>query len=93
MDSIESLNRRTIKYIIMGQIKNVGHKTSLGRHHKENVGHKAFCGRHQKNNVKPYRGMTEYEFERLRLARLSIILSFVERLIGRLVPFLILFLL
>lgn len=54
----------------------------------KNVGHKAFCGRHQKNNVKPYRGMTEYEFERLRLARLSIILSFVERLIGRLVPFL-----
>ena len=37
--------------------------------------------------------MTEYEFERLRLARLNIILSFVERLIGRLVPLIILSLL
>lgn len=59
----------------------------------KNVGHKAFCGRHQKSSVKPNRGMTEYEFERLRLVRLCIILSFVERLIGRLVPFFILFLL
>jgi len=59
----------------------------------ESVGQKAFCGRHQKNNVMLNRGMTEYEFERLRLARLSIILSFVERLIGRLVPLIILSLL
>ena len=71
-------------------IKNrtVGHKAFCGRHHKENVGRKTFRDRHQKNSVKPNRGMTGYEFERLRLARLSIILSFVERLIGRLVPFL-----
>ena len=51
-----------------------------------------YRARHQKSSVMPNRGMTEYEFERLRLARLSIILSFVERLIERLVPFLILFL-
>lgn len=59
----------------------------------KNVGHKALRNRHQKNNVMLNRGMTEYEFERLRLARLNIILSFVERLIGRLVPLIILSLL
>jgi len=59
----------------------------------EKVGNKAFCGRHQKNSVMPNRGMTESEPERLRLARLNIILSFVERLIGRLVPLIILSLL
>ncbi|GEM_PF-3104698 len=52
-----------------------------------------YRGRHQKNNVMLNRGMTEYKFERLRLARLNIILSFVERLIGRLVPLIILSLL
>lgn len=59
----------------------------------ESVGNKAFRGRHQKNNVMLNRGMAEFEPERLRLARLCIILSFVERLIGRLVPLIILSLL
>ena len=57
------------------------------------VVHETYRARHQKSSVMPNRGMTEFEFERLRLARLSIILSFIERLIGHLVPFLILFLL
>lgn len=58
-----------------------------------NAVRETYRGRHQKNNVMPNRGMTESEPERLRLARLCIILSFVERLIGRLVPLIILSLL
>lgn len=85
MDSIESLNRRTIKFITMVKIKNVGRKAFCGRHHKENVGRKTFRDRHQKNNVKPYKGMTEYEIKSLTLAVIALILPYVERLIVHLV--------
>ena len=47
--------------------KNVGHKPSLGRHHKENIGRYSFHGQHQRTTSSPIGGMTKSETQQIIL--------------------------
>ena len=81
MDSIESLNRRTIKFITMVKIKNVGRKAFCGRHHK-----KALVIRRLVANIKnimssPISGLTKYENLQIKLEMACLALGGLELLV------------